>query len=53
MGFKAWEAVGNSLIGMEGYLLETLTKVKRTLDLIRRLGPLWSSRRVLYKNKYC
>jgi len=30
--------VGNSLIGMEGYLLETLIRVKRTLDLIRRLG---------------
>jgi len=31
---------GNSLIGIKGYLLETLTRVKRTLNLIRRLGPL-------------
>jgi len=38
VGLKAWEAVGNSLIGIEGYLLKTLTRVKRTLNLIRRLG---------------
>jgi len=34
--------VGNSLIGIGGYLLGPLTKVIRTLNLIRRKG-LWSS----------
>jgi len=31
--------VGNFLVGIEGHLLETLTRVKRTLNPIRRLGP--------------
>jgi len=31
---------GNSLIGMEGYLLKTLARVERTSDLIRKLGLL-------------
>jgi len=30
--------VRNSLIGMEGYLLKALARVKKTLNLIRRLG---------------
>jgi len=30
--------VGNSLVGTEGYLSEPLTKVIRTLDLVRRQG---------------
>jgi len=38
MGLKAWEVAGNSLISTEGYLLETLTRVKRTLNPIRRPG---------------
>jgi len=41
MGLKAREAVGNSLVSMEGYLSESLIKVVRTLDLIRKLG-FWS-----------
>jgi len=44
---------GNSLIGTEGYLLEALTKVVKTLNLIRRLGLLWSSWCVPHENKYC
>jgi len=31
---------GNSLVSTEGHLSEALTKVIRTLNLIRRLGPL-------------
>jgi len=31
---------GNSLIGIKGYLLKALARVIRTLNLIRRLGPL-------------
>ena len=31
---------GNSLIGIEGYLLKPLIKVKRTLDLSKEAGPL-------------
>jgi len=37
MGFKTWEIVGNSLIGMGRHLLKPLARVIRTLDLIRRL----------------
>ena len=36
MGFRAWEAVGNSLISIEGYLLKPLIKVIKTLNLVRR-----------------
>jgi len=38
MGFKAWEIARNSLISIKGHLLKPLTKVIKTLNLIRRPG---------------
>ena len=40
MGFKAWEVVGNSLVGTGGYLLKTLTVGCKDLKLNKETGPL-------------
>jgi len=40
VGFKAWEVVGNSLVGTERYLLGTLTISCKDLKFSKEARPL-------------